>query len=167
MHSMNNNGRKLRRAVIAVGLAATLFTTAAQAAMLANLEGSVSVNRGDGFQPVSAGTTVAPGDRIKTGKGSTVNVVYENGYSVPVGPNQVRTVQYAPAPVAGAASAAAETASAGGSALAGLGGGALGGIAAPVVVGGVVAGAVTVGVVASSNNNKDSVSGNGGGSVSP
>lgn len=156
MHSMNNHGRKQRRALIAVGLAATLFTTAAQAAMLANLEGSVSVNRGNGFQPVSAGTTVAPGDRIKTGKGSTVNVVYENGYAVPIGPNQVRTVQYAP-PSAKDAPGGAAPESAG--AFAGLGGTALGGIATPVIVGGVVAGAVTAGVVASSSSsNRNSIS---------
>jgi hypothetical protein len=148
MHSMDNQGRKLRRAVIAVGLAATLFTTAAQAAMLANIEGSVSINRGDGFQPVSAGATVAPGDRIKTGKSSTVNVVYENGYSVPVGPNQVRTVQYAPPSAKDSAGGAAAAESAGG----GLGGAAFGGIATPVVVGGLVAGAVAVGVVASSSS---------------
>ncbi len=160
MHSMNNYGRKLRRASIAVGLAATLFTTAAHAAMLANLEGSVSVNRGDGFQPVSAGTTVAPGDRIKTGKGSAVNVVYENGYSVPVGPNQVRTVQYAPPSAKDAPGGAPESAGAGAFA-----GGAFGGIAAPIIVGGVVAGAVTAGVVSSSSSSSNhSVSSN---SVSP
>ncbi len=162
MHSMNNQGRKLRRAAIAVGLAATLFTTAAQAAMLANLEGSVFVNRGDGFQPVSAGTTVAPGDRIKTGKGSTVNVVYENGYSVPVGPNQVRTVQYAPPSAKDAPGSVPESAGA-------FAGGAFGGIAAPIIVGGVVAGAVTAGVVASSSSssNNHSVSSSSSAAVSP
>jgi hypothetical protein len=83
-------GRRAARAFVSVAVVAALLATSAEAAMLTNVEGAVSVNRGDGFRPTDGGSVV-PGDRIRTGMGSA-SVVYENGCSMRVGPNQTVAV---------------------------------------------------------------------------
>ena len=70
--------------------------------MLSNVEGAVSVNRGDGFQPVSAGTALSSGDRVRVSAGGSVNIVYENGCSTRVGPSQVAVVLATPPSCQGA-----------------------------------------------------------------
>ncbi len=70
--------------------------------MLANVEGTVSVNCGDGFQPASAGTALASGDRVRVGSGGSVNIVYGNGCSTRVGPSQVAVVLATPPSCQGA-----------------------------------------------------------------
>ena len=70
--------------------------------MLSNVEGAVSVNRGDGFQPAGAGTTVSSGDRIRVGSSGSVNIVYGNGCSTRVGPSQVAVVLATPPSCQGA-----------------------------------------------------------------
>jgi hypothetical protein len=86
--------QSLRPFVFAVVIAA-LQTTNAQAAILANIEGAVSVNSGNGFQPASIGSSVAPGDRVRTGDGS-VDIVYDDGCSSHVAAKQVAIVLSTP-----------------------------------------------------------------------
>ncbi len=74
-----------------------MLATSAQAALLINVEGAVSINRGDGYRPVAEnGAPLVAGDRVRSGLGSA-DIVYENGCSQKVGPNQTMIV-LSPAP---------------------------------------------------------------------
>jgi hypothetical protein len=66
----------------------------AEAALLTNVEGAVFVNRGDGFKPVFGAVPIVAGDRVRAAAGSAV-VVYDNGCSQKVGPNQTVLVYFA------------------------------------------------------------------------
>src|SRR5271165_1830542 len=82
------------RALISAAVMVALFTNA-QAAQLSNIEGLVSVNSGSGFHPASIGSSLAPGDRVRTAEGSA-NILYDNGCSTKVGPQQVAIVYSEP-----------------------------------------------------------------------
>jgi hypothetical protein len=139
------NTKKAARALISAAVAATMLATYAQAATLTNVEGAVSVSHGGAYTPVPMGAKVVPGDRIRTGDGSSASIVYENGYAQKVGPNQVAAVQHTP-PQPGSESASFAP-------PVGLGALAIGG----AVIGGTVA--VAAAVTSSSNSNsKNSVS---------
>jgi hypothetical protein len=84
------------RSLISAAMIAVLITTSAQAAILASLDGAVSVNSGNGFKPASIGSSLAPGDRVRTYEGSA-NIRYDNGCTTTVGPQQVAVV-YSEAP---------------------------------------------------------------------
>jgi hypothetical protein len=58
------------------------------AAHLKNVSGEVLVNRGQGYQPVTEGVDVHPGDRVRVVIGST-DVVYWNGTAVHVGNGEI------------------------------------------------------------------------------
>lgn len=68
-----------------------MVTTSAQAAVLSSPDGAVSVNSGNGFKPASIGSSLAPGDRVRTDEGSA-NILYNNGCTTTVGPQQVAVV---------------------------------------------------------------------------
>ena len=74
---------------------AALTVSSAQAAVLTNIQGGVAINAGGGFTPVVSPTNVGPGERIRTGDGSA-DIVYDNGQTVHVGPNQVVLVSNLP-----------------------------------------------------------------------
>ncbi len=135
------SGRRAR-AYVSAAVIAALFATNAGAVTLSNVEGSVSVNRGDGFQAASIGTTLSSGDRVRASASGSANIVYENGCSTRVGPSQVAVVLATPPACQGA------SLKDGGAAYApaGLGTGTL-------LVGGLVAGAGVGIAVALSNDN--------------
>ncbi len=83
------------RRVVALAAVTALVASSAHAAVLTDVEGAVVVNRGNGPAPAGNGTPVAPGDRVRTTNGS-VEIVYENGCTVKVGPNELVTVLPAP-----------------------------------------------------------------------
>jgi hypothetical protein len=83
--------RKKARIHGAAAVVVTLLAANAQAATLANIEGAVFVDHGDGFRPVVAGSELAPGDRVWADAGSA-NIVYNNGCSSRVGSNQTVAV---------------------------------------------------------------------------
>src|SRR6516164_488956 len=83
------------RKLISSVVIASLIATGAEAARLANVQGSVIVNRGDGFQPAQGGTVIAPGDRVRVNQGSA-EIVYDNGCVVKVGSGQMVAVLYTP-----------------------------------------------------------------------
>lgn len=85
----------LASAAFIVGMVAT----SAEGALLTNIQGAVFVNSGNGFIPVTAGTSVNPGARIRVGAGAA-EIFYENGCSQKVGSDQVVLVPSAP-PCAG------------------------------------------------------------------
>ena len=150
---------KRARAYMSAAVIAALFATNAEAVTLSNIEGAVSVNHGDGFQPAAIGTTLSSGDRVRAGAGGSANIVYENGCSTRIGPNQVAVVLAAPPSCAGASlkdgPAFAPAAAFGNETL---------------IAGGLVVGAgVGVAVALSNNNdnNEPGLSSGGGRQVSP
>lgn len=64
--------------VISAAVITILVSASAQAALLTGIEGSVSVNRGNGFQVVTVPTQVKPGDRVMVGQGSNAQIVYSD-----------------------------------------------------------------------------------------
>jgi hypothetical protein len=78
----------LRKLIFSLVLAGSL--TSAQAAQL-NVEGTVLLNRGDGFQPVPSNIEVKPGDRIRVVQGSA-RIVYPNCYAVNLNTDQMAVV---------------------------------------------------------------------------
>ncbi len=134
------NRIKAVRALISAAAVAALFATQAEAAVLTNVEGAVSVNHGNGYSPAGTGAALVPGDRVRTAKGSA-NIVYENGCSQRVEPNQIVAVLASPPPCDGASLKDSP-----GIIPAGFD-------VNPVIVGGlVVGGAVGLGVALSQNN---------------
>src|SRR5208337_4570048 len=83
------------RPIVSTLVVAAFLTSNAQAVSLANIEGAVSVNSGKDFQPASIGSSLAPGDRVRTGDGS-VDIVHDNGCSAHVGAKQVAIVLSTP-----------------------------------------------------------------------
>lgn len=76
--------------VTALILMSGLLLTAVQAAQL-NVEGTVLVNKGDGFRPVPSGTEVNAGDRVRVVQGSA-RIVYANCYAVSLQTGQMALV---------------------------------------------------------------------------
>jgi hypothetical protein len=83
------------RALISGAVITTLLVIHAQAAVLTNIEGAVSLNSGNGFLPASIGSSLTPGDLVRTGNGS-VTIVYDNGCLTQLGPHQVAVVLFTP-----------------------------------------------------------------------
>jgi hypothetical protein len=94
------------RKLISSLVIAPLIVTSAEAALLTNVHGTVTVNRGDGFRPAQGGAPVAPGDRVRVNDGSA-DILYDNGCTVRVGAGQMVAVLHTPP--------ACKTASSGGS----------------------------------------------------
>ncbi len=101
MESFRKSGRRARAYVSATVIAA-LFATNAAAVTLSNVEGAVSVNRGDGFVPASSGTTLSAGDRVRVGANGAASIVYENGCATKVASSQITVVLTAPPSCQGA-----------------------------------------------------------------
>ena len=95
MCKFENKISRVPRPLISAAMIAALVTTNAQAAVLSSLDGVVSVNQGNGFRPASIGSSLAPGDRVRTGEGSA-NILYDNGCATTVGPKQVAIVYSEP-----------------------------------------------------------------------
>ncbi|MGO9547579.1 MAG: hypothetical protein ACLPPF_22655 [Rhodomicrobium sp.] len=83
------------RRSISVAVVTMLLTASAQAAHLSNVQGTVLINRGGGFQPVTGDVKVLPGDRIDAREGSAF-ITYDNGCTARVGPGVVATVLSVP-----------------------------------------------------------------------
>jgi hypothetical protein len=83
------------RGLVTLSLIIALLTAPAEAALLSNVQGTVTVNQGDGFKPASGGAVVSPGDRVRVASGSA-DIVYDNGCAVHVWAGQVVAIQYAP-----------------------------------------------------------------------
>ena len=83
------------RKVISIALAAALSASNAEAAVLTNVWGKVSIDKGSGFIPAESGTVVSSGDRVRAGAGSAV-IDYGNGCAVRVGRGEEVTAVYEP-----------------------------------------------------------------------
>ncbi|MFY9643321.1 MAG: hypothetical protein WAK07_20830 [Rhodomicrobium sp.] len=85
----------MSRKSIPIAISMAVFAWSAQAATLTNVEGAVSINRGNGDQQGAAGVELNPGDRVKAGKGSA-DILYANGCSTRVDANHVMVVLATP-----------------------------------------------------------------------
>jgi len=118
----------LKRSILTL-LGAALLASSAHAATL-TASGPVSVNRGNGFQPVSGTVTVNAGDRVLVGNGGSASISYDTSCVTSVAPNRMAVVRA----VAPCTTTATELVPAGNTGL--IVGGALlaGGVAAAVIV---------------------------------
>ncbi|MGA0600130.1 hypothetical protein ACO2Q3_05435 [Caulobacter sp. KR2-114] len=137
---------------------------------LANLQGLVYVDQGDGFVPASANTVLHPGDRVMTARGGVAKISYAGGCGEQVSGRSMAVIGGADC---GGASARIVKADYQGDASGG-GGGGFGGVSTTglVIAGVALAGivAVIVGAATDHGNNNGSsggTSGGGGGPVSP
>jgi hypothetical protein len=77
----------LRKSII-VSLSSLLMISSAQAALLTNVDGTVMVNKGEGFWQVSGITVVNAGDRVLVRGEGGAQIDYGDGCITKVGANQ-------------------------------------------------------------------------------
>ncbi len=81
---------------VALSLALVVFAaSSAGATRLANVQGDVLINKGDGFTPASNNLLLLPGNQIQVLEGSA-QIVYDNGYVESMGPHQLAIVLIEP-----------------------------------------------------------------------
>lgn len=139
---------------------------------LANLQGLVYVDQGDGFYPANANTVLHPGDRVMTARGGVAKISYSSGCGEQVGGRNMTVIGSAGC---GGGSAQVTKADYQTDAGGGGGGGFAGVSTTGMVIGAVaLAGIVAVIVGAATDNGNNSnggsnggTSGGGGGPVSP
>jgi hypothetical protein len=71
---------------------ALLIASPAWAAMVEPGLGDLTVNRGQGFKPVTSRISANVGDSVMVGPGGTATVVYDDGCKVKVQPGAVATI---------------------------------------------------------------------------
>jgi hypothetical protein len=69
-----------------------LFASAAGAATVEPVQGNLSLNQGQGFQPVNARINANVGDTVVVGPGGAAAVTYSDGCKVQVQPGAVTTI---------------------------------------------------------------------------
>jgi hypothetical protein len=94
-NSYRGKGIGMIRRLISIAATAALMMASAQAAVLTNVQGIVSVNHGNGYIPAVTGAGISPGDRIRAGEGSA-EIAYDNGYVQRVGPGETGVVLSSP-----------------------------------------------------------------------
>ncbi len=97
MGHLGNETWRAQRSYVSAALMVVLLATNAQAAVVSDLQGPVWMSRGDGIRPVSIGSVLSPGDRVRTGDGFVV-IRYENGCATRLGPRQASAVLLSPPP---------------------------------------------------------------------
>lgn len=83
------------RRAISVALISGIMLSTAQAAHLADVQGTVLVDYGLGFHAVAGNAALGPGDRVRAEHGSAV-IVYDGCNAVPVAPGQTVAVVWNP-----------------------------------------------------------------------
>jgi len=84
-------GRRSSLCVSVIGCA-LLFASAAGAATVEPVQGNLSLNQGQGFQPVNARINANVGDTVMVGPGGTAAVTYPDGCKVSVQPGSMTTI---------------------------------------------------------------------------
>lgn len=70
----------------------TFVGSAAWAASVQPGQGDLTINQGQGFQPVNARVDANVGDSVMVGPGGSATVVYDDGCKVSVAPGSVTTI---------------------------------------------------------------------------
>jgi hypothetical protein len=83
--------RSLLRALLPLGCAA-LLTTSSWAATIEPGQGDLTINQGQGFQPINSRVNANVGDAVMVGPGGGATVVYSDGCKVDVQPGAVTTI---------------------------------------------------------------------------
>lgn len=73
-------------------LVSSTFANSSWAATIEPGQGSLSVNQGQGFQPVNSRVDAGVGDSVMVGPGGAATVTYDDGCKVTVQPGAVATV---------------------------------------------------------------------------
>ena len=71
---------------------AMLLTTSSWAATIEPGQGSLTINQGQGFQPINSRVDANVGDSVMVSPGGTATVVYDDGCKVDVQPDAVTTI---------------------------------------------------------------------------
>jgi hypothetical protein len=71
---------------------ALLLASAAGAATIEPVQGNLSLNQGQGFQPVNSRVNANVGDTVMVGPGGAAAVTYPDGCKVPVQPGSTTTI---------------------------------------------------------------------------
>ena len=71
---------------------AVLLTTSTWAATLEPAQGDLTINQGQGFQPVNSRVDAKVGDSVMVGPGGTATLTYDDGCTVTVQPGSVATI---------------------------------------------------------------------------
>jgi hypothetical protein len=83
--------RRSSLCVSAIGCA-LLLASAAGAATIEPVQGNLSLNQGQGFQPVNSRVNANVGDTVMVGPGGAAAVTYPDGCKVPVQPGTMTTI---------------------------------------------------------------------------
>ena len=81
-----------KRSVVFAFCCAMLLSSSAWAATVEPGQGSLSINQGQGFQPVNNRIDANVGDSVMVGPNGTATVVYGDGCTVNVQPGAVTTI---------------------------------------------------------------------------
>lgn len=84
----------MKRLIAGIGMLAVVAGTA-EAALLTNIQGPVSVNTGQGFRLVTTAVDLKPGDRVMVGNGGTAQLIYNDACITRVDGSGVVVVQQA------------------------------------------------------------------------
>ena len=71
---------------------ATLLSGSAWAATIEPGQGALSINQGQGFQPVNSRVDANVGDSVMVSPGGAATIVYDDGCTVPVQPGAIATI---------------------------------------------------------------------------
>jgi hypothetical protein len=81
-----------KRPVVGAFCLAMLLSTSSWAATVEPGQGSLTVNQGQGFQPVNSRIDANVGDSVMVAPGGSATVVYDDGCKVEVQPDAVTTI---------------------------------------------------------------------------
>jgi hypothetical protein len=81
-----------KRPVVGAFCCAMLLSSSTWAATIEPGQGSLSINQGQGFQPVNNQIDANVGDSVMVGPNGTATVVYDDGCTVNVQPGAVTTI---------------------------------------------------------------------------
>jgi hypothetical protein len=84
-------GKRSFAGVLSFGCA-VLLTTSTWAATLEPAQGDLTINQGQGFQPVNNRVDAKVGDSVMVGPGGAATLTYEDGCTVSVAPGSVTTI---------------------------------------------------------------------------
>ena len=81
-----------KRPFVAAFCLATLLSTSGWAATIEPGQGNLSINQGQGFQPVNSRVDANVGDSVIVAPGGSATVVYDDGCKVDVQPGAITTI---------------------------------------------------------------------------
>ena len=146
-------------------IAFAMTATTVHATTLENLSGTVRLNKGDGFKPMTGSERVRPGDSVMVDAKSKGTLLFSDGCSVPVPAGSIfaipevspcsMTAQFGGSQVAPPPGGAPGGGGFGGAGGAGGGLGSLGGLAGIAGIAGAGAAGVTAAAVAANSSNQD------------